>query len=201
MGFLVTLWLLDDGKPYELPPHAGPAPPLPGLAAPKDAGGLQLALYSLQLPSYLLRWILIPPSDNYWDRSRRIFTCLFTRVGLGCGCQEPIAGGALALQLLEPGGTELRSDLWHQGPDLPQPGGLAASKRGITGATKVMSGWAVATLFTALALSIVLFLSSDQEGELPKLYPLLLGCHPSRCMPVEDHLAGQSLLRGLQNCL
>jgi len=25
-------------------------------------------------PTYVLRWMLIPPSDFYWDRSRRIFS-------------------------------------------------------------------------------------------------------------------------------
>lgn len=74
IGFLTTLALLDDGTPYEVPAPAGPPPPLPGLTLQKDAGYLETLRFGLTMPTYVLRWMLIPPSDFYWDRSRRVFS-------------------------------------------------------------------------------------------------------------------------------
>lgn len=74
IGFLTTLALLDDGIPYQVPLPEGPPPPLPGLTLQKDAGCLETLRFALAMPTYVLRWMLIPPSDFYWDRSRRIFS-------------------------------------------------------------------------------------------------------------------------------
>eukprot|EP00438_Fugacium_kawagutii_P030668 Skav204805 [mRNA] locus=scaffold894:38773:45802:+ [translate_table: standard] len=70
--FLATLAFVDDGRPYEVPAAEGPAPPLPGLTLKKDASCLEILCFAVTMPTYVLRWMLIPPSDLYWDRSRRI---------------------------------------------------------------------------------------------------------------------------------
>lgn len=48
-------------------------PPLVGFDDyPKTANAVDLALWFLAWPTFAFRWALIPPSDLYWDRSRRI---------------------------------------------------------------------------------------------------------------------------------
>lgn len=50
------------------------APPLPGLARPDDASTFELLLWLLAWPTYAFRNVLIPPSDLYWDRTRRVIS-------------------------------------------------------------------------------------------------------------------------------
>ncbi|CAK9085619.1 unnamed protein product [Durusdinium trenchii] len=73
IGFMVTLSYLDNGAPFEVEPVMGPAPMLPGLAPPKEGGVGETIWWALTMPTYVLRWMLVPPSDFYWDRTRRIF--------------------------------------------------------------------------------------------------------------------------------
>jgi len=73
IGFLLTLASLDDGIPFEVEIPEGPVPPLEGLSLPKESSFLGKLYWALTMPTYVVRWMLIPPSDLYWDRCRRIF--------------------------------------------------------------------------------------------------------------------------------
>jgi len=51
-------------------------PALPGLAKPRDASFLRWLMWCPAWITYAARWILIPPSDRHWDRTRRVFSAL-----------------------------------------------------------------------------------------------------------------------------
>lgn len=54
----------------------GEVPPLEGMVIPSDLPPLQLLGRLLAWPTYAIRWVLIPPSDEYWDRTRRVVSSL-----------------------------------------------------------------------------------------------------------------------------
>lgn len=59
--------------------------PLAGLALEKDASSLQKAYWALGLPTYVLRWVCIPPVDQQWDPMRRL-TASITPLGMLAFC-------------------------------------------------------------------------------------------------------------------
>jgi len=80
--YIIVLVMRSDGAPYEVE-DLGPkrtrqsldVPPLAGLARPTDAGVSKHVRWILVMPSYAIRWCLIPPADEYWDTWRRIAAC------------------------------------------------------------------------------------------------------------------------------
>jgi Ca2+/Na+ antiporter len=47
-----------------------------GLDWDPDASKLEKAIYWVELPFYILRWLTIPGADRQWSRCRRICTCV-----------------------------------------------------------------------------------------------------------------------------
>jgi len=61
-----------------------------------DASPLDTVLWALSCPTYAVRWVLIPPSDLYWNRCRRVVSCL-APVGIVAFCAVAYFGGLRAL--------------------------------------------------------------------------------------------------------
>jgi len=126
--YLASLFLLPDGRaPFAAPTDLGPVPPLPGLAQPAKGDLSQLLLWALAWPTYALRWMLIPPSDYYWDRSRRVFSSLSPMVvllfclwsydlGLSWCVRSPLAVAVSLAAVAASAGIFLSSD---DGPKVP----------------------------------------------------------------------------------
>lgn len=74
------------------PPLEGPAPPLPGLGRPEGAGPLALTGWALAWPTYAIRWVIIPPADKYWDRTRRTVSSM-APLGVVLFCAATGSGG------------------------------------------------------------------------------------------------------------
>jgi len=65
---------------------SGEAPPLIGLYPPKDeTSRLQYALWLICLPTYIIRWICIPPVDKHWGPLRRIMSSI-SPIGIWAFC-------------------------------------------------------------------------------------------------------------------
>eukprot|EP00437_Effrenium_voratum_P056266 CAMPEP_0181540208 /NCGR_PEP_ID=MMETSP1110-20121109/76772_1 /TAXON_ID=174948 /ORGANISM="Symbiodinium sp., Strain CCMP421" /LENGTH=513 /DNA_ID=CAMNT_0023671851 /DNA_START=70 /DNA_END=1607 /DNA_ORIENTATION=+ len=98
--YLIAICMLDDGEVVEQESTAGPVPPLAGLQMPEGAGWWEMGLWAIAWPTYVLRWMLIPPSDYFWDRDRRIFACSSPLALVVCCCwssgtsflQDPVTG-------------------------------------------------------------------------------------------------------------
>ncbi|CAE7355298.1 CCX1 [Symbiodinium natans] len=126
--YLASLFLLPDSRPPLMAPSdLGPAPPLPGLQKPPKGDIGQLVLWALAWPTYVLRWTLIPPSDYFWDRPRRIFSslspvavllfCLWSYdLGLRWCVQSPATIAVTLVAALAAAGIFLSSD---DGPKVP----------------------------------------------------------------------------------
>lgn len=92
--YLFMLWTLSDSPSSELKEgvgashssscdedaggeEAGNEPePLAGLAKPKDASILQTTSWILKYPTYIVRWICIPPVNGYWSQQHRLFSSI-----------------------------------------------------------------------------------------------------------------------------
>eukprot|EP00441_Pelagodinium_beii_P016434 CAMPEP_0197662170 /NCGR_PEP_ID=MMETSP1338-20131121/52353_1 /TAXON_ID=43686 ORGANISM="Pelagodinium beii, Strain RCC1491" /NCGR_SAMPLE_ID=MMETSP1338 /ASSEMBLY_ACC=CAM_ASM_000754 /LENGTH=525 /DNA_ID=CAMNT_0043239895 /DNA_START=200 /DNA_END=1777 /DNA_ORIENTATION=- len=105
----------------------GATPALPGLDMPTNASWLRLLPWGLAWLTYVARWILIPPSDRHWDRTRRVFSSLaptgvilfWAKTSLGsCAAlfANPASTVALLLGLLASVAIYAGSD---DGPSLP----------------------------------------------------------------------------------
>jgi len=92
--YVFMLWTLRDKKDDALAPATLEAPacergseddgqpelttlsPLAGLSMPKETSALQMTYWILSLPSYVVRWMCIPPADHQWDSVRRAMSAI-----------------------------------------------------------------------------------------------------------------------------
>jgi sodium/potassium/calcium exchanger 6 len=81
------------------PPLFVPPPPLAGLAFPKGASSMQKTLWAVQVPTYVVRWMCIPPVDGIWEPTRR-YVSAASPIGMLIFCLLTNAGGIQKLNII-----------------------------------------------------------------------------------------------------
>lgn len=65
----------DDWDTGHVVPHIE-APPIVGISPPWSGSPMDWLIFGITWPFWLIRWVTIPPSDDYWDSTRRTLCAL-----------------------------------------------------------------------------------------------------------------------------